>query len=104
MINLNYCFVFVCVCVKVSPDSFCNLWVQDMEYVQNPCIALAAYVALCNKFNICIEWRSSNYCRKYFVFRYYVCRDPSKHMLMPDDEKVVRSVGQSLEGKYQRPG
>ncbi|XP_077177718.1 otogelin isoform X2 [Paroedura picta] len=46
----------------VSPDSFCDLWVQDMEYIQNPCIALAAYVALCNKFNICIEWRSSNYC------------------------------------------
>ncbi|XP_060118015.1 otogelin [Heteronotia binoei] len=46
----------------VSPDSFCDLWVQDVEYIQNPCIALAAYVALCNKFNICIEWRSSNYC------------------------------------------
>nr|XP_056707924.1 otogelin [Euleptes europaea] len=46
----------------VSPDSFCDLWVQDTEYIQNPCIALAAYVAMCNKFNICIEWRSSNYC------------------------------------------
>ncbi|KAJ7344409.1 hypothetical protein JRQ81_000359, partial [Phrynocephalus forsythii] len=46
----------------VSPDSFCDLWVQDTEYIQNPCIALAAYVAMCNKFNVCIEWRSSNYC------------------------------------------
>ncbi|XP_061466225.1 otogelin isoform X9 [Rhineura floridana] len=46
----------------VSPDSFCDLWVQDKEYIQNPCIALAAYVAMCNKFNICIEWRSSDYC------------------------------------------
>uniref|UniRef100_A0A803T821 Otogelin n=1 Tax=Anolis carolinensis TaxID=28377 RepID=A0A803T821_ANOCA len=42
--------------------SFCDLWVQDTEYIQNPCIALAAYVAMCNKFNICIEWRSSSYC------------------------------------------
>uniref|UniRef100_H0ZEQ6 Otogelin n=1 Tax=Taeniopygia guttata TaxID=59729 RepID=H0ZEQ6_TAEGU len=32
------------------------------EYIQNPCISLAAYVAMCNKFNICIEWRSSDYC------------------------------------------
>uniref|UniRef100_A0A8D0C7V5 Otogelin n=1 Tax=Salvator merianae TaxID=96440 RepID=A0A8D0C7V5_SALMN len=46
----------------VPPDSFCELWVQDTEYIQNPCIALAAYVAMCNKFNICIEWRNSNYC------------------------------------------
>uniref|UniRef100_G1K880 Otogelin n=1 Tax=Anolis carolinensis TaxID=28377 RepID=G1K880_ANOCA len=46
----------------ISPDSFCDLWVQDTEYIQNPCIALAAYVAMCNKFNICIEWRSSSYC------------------------------------------
>ncbi|XP_044282027.1 otogelin [Varanus komodoensis] len=46
----------------VSPGSFCDLWVQDTEYIQNPCIALAAYVAMCNKFNICIEWRSSSYC------------------------------------------
>uniref|UniRef100_A0ACB8G3D6 Uncharacterized protein n=1 Tax=Sphaerodactylus townsendi TaxID=933632 RepID=A0ACB8G3D6_9SAUR len=54
----------------VSPDSFCDLWVQDTEYIQNPCIALAAYVAMCNKFNICIEWRSSNYCRG---FHYKAC-------------------------------
>ncbi|XP_033009673.1 otogelin isoform X2 [Lacerta agilis] len=46
----------------VSPDSFCDVWVQDKEYIQNPCIALAAYVATCNKFNICIEWRNSDYC------------------------------------------
>ncbi|XP_053101565.1 otogelin [Hemicordylus capensis] len=46
----------------VSPDSFCEVWIQDAEYMQNPCIALAAYVAMCNKFNICIEWRSPDYC------------------------------------------
>uniref|UniRef100_A0A8C0ARX7 Otogelin n=1 Tax=Buteo japonicus TaxID=224669 RepID=A0A8C0ARX7_9AVES len=46
----------------VSPELFCNIWVQDTEYIQNPCISLAAYVAMCNKFNICIEWRSSDYC------------------------------------------
>ncbi|KGL77287.1 Otogelin, partial [Tinamus guttatus] len=46
----------------VPPELFCDIWVKDTEYIQNPCIALAAYVAMCNKFNICIEWRSSDYC------------------------------------------
>ncbi|XP_074853854.1 otogelin [Carettochelys insculpta] len=46
----------------VPPELFCDLWVHDVEYIQNPCVALAAYVAMCNKFNICIEWRSSEYC------------------------------------------
>uniref|UniRef100_A0A8C0GJ61 Otogelin n=1 Tax=Chelonoidis abingdonii TaxID=106734 RepID=A0A8C0GJ61_CHEAB len=46
----------------VPPELFCDLWVQDVEYFRNPCVALAAYVAMCNKFNICIKWRSSDYC------------------------------------------
>ncbi|KAM6133318.1 otogelin [Phoenicopterus ruber ruber] len=46
----------------VPPELFCDIWVQDTEYIRNPCISLAAYVAMCNKFNICIEWRSSDYC------------------------------------------
>ncbi|XP_068541262.1 otogelin [Anas acuta] len=46
----------------VPPELFCDIWVQDTKYIQNPCVSLAAYVAMCNKFNICIEWRSSDYC------------------------------------------
>ncbi|XP_058017509.1 otogelin [Ahaetulla prasina] len=46
----------------VSPATFCDLWIQDTEYIQDPCLALSAYVAMCNKFNICIEWRNSSYC------------------------------------------
>ncbi|NWU10582.1 OTOG protein, partial [Cephalopterus ornatus] len=46
----------------VPPELFCDIWVQDTEYIRNPCISLAAYVAMCNKFNVCIEWRSSDYC------------------------------------------
>uniref|UniRef100_A0A670XPF3 Otogelin n=1 Tax=Pseudonaja textilis TaxID=8673 RepID=A0A670XPF3_PSETE len=46
----------------VSPASFCDLWIQDSEYIQDPCLALSAYVAMCNKFNICIEWRNSSNC------------------------------------------
>ncbi|XP_039200580.1 otogelin isoform X3 [Crotalus tigris] len=46
----------------VSPASFCDLWIQDTGYIQDPCLALSAYVAMCNKFNICIEWRNSSYC------------------------------------------
>ncbi|NXR83573.1 OTOG protein, partial [Pycnonotus jocosus] len=46
----------------IPPEQFCDIWAQDTEYIQNPCVSLAAYVAMCNKFNICIEWRSSDYC------------------------------------------
>ncbi|KAJ1177085.1 hypothetical protein NDU88_002349 [Pleurodeles waltl] len=46
----------------VPPESFCELWVQDAEYVRNPCIALSAYASMCHKFNICIEWRNANFC------------------------------------------
>ncbi|KFZ64051.1 Otogelin, partial [Antrostomus carolinensis] len=46
----------------IAPELFCDMWVQDTEYIRNPCVSLAAYVAMCNKFNICIEWRSSDYC------------------------------------------
>ncbi|XP_034155631.2 otogelin [Pangasianodon hypophthalmus] len=46
----------------VPPSTFCEVWVRDAEYVNNPCLALAAYVASCHKFNICIEWRSPDYC------------------------------------------
>ncbi|NXF28498.1 OTOG protein, partial [Nyctibius bracteatus] len=46
----------------VPPELFCDIWIQDTEYIRNPCISLAAYVAMCNKFNICIEWRSADYC------------------------------------------
>uniref|UniRef100_A0A8C4NSL9 Otogelin n=1 Tax=Dicentrarchus labrax TaxID=13489 RepID=A0A8C4NSL9_DICLA len=46
----------------VQPSTFCEVWVRDAEYVNNQCVALAAYVASCHKFNICIEWRSPDYC------------------------------------------
>ncbi|NXP87133.1 OTOG protein, partial [Passerina amoena] len=46
----------------IPPEQFCDIWAGDTEYIQNPCVSLAAYVAMCNKFNICIEWRSSDYC------------------------------------------
>ncbi|NXL71492.1 OTOG protein, partial [Leptocoma aspasia] len=46
----------------IPPEQFCDIWAGDTEYIRNPCISLAAYVAMCNKFNICIEWRSSDYC------------------------------------------
>ncbi|NXR19747.1 OTOG protein, partial [Cinclus mexicanus] len=46
----------------IPPEQFCDIWARDTEYIRNPCVSLAAYVAMCNKFNICIEWRSSDYC------------------------------------------
>ncbi|XP_039596385.1 otogelin [Polypterus senegalus] len=59
----------------VPPKMFCEVWVRDAEYVKNPCIALAAYVAACHKFSVCIEWRSPDYCS--FVcppeLRYQAC-------------------------------
>ncbi|KAM9408251.1 otogelin [Pholidichthys leucotaenia] len=46
----------------VPPSTFCEVWVRDSDYVNNQCVALAAYVASCHKFNVCIEWRSPEYC------------------------------------------
>lgn len=49
---------------QVSPESFCELWIRDTKYVQQPCVALTVYVAMCHKFHVCIEWRRSDYCRE----------------------------------------
>uniref|UniRef100_A0A4W2HL39 Otogelin n=1 Tax=Bos indicus x Bos taurus TaxID=30522 RepID=A0A4W2HL39_BOBOX len=46
----------------VPPESFCDLWIRDTKYVQQPCVALTVYVAMCHKFHVCIEWRRSDYC------------------------------------------
>ncbi|XP_072554297.1 otogelin [Paramormyrops kingsleyae] len=46
----------------VPPSVFCEVWVRDEEYVKNPCVSLAAYVASCHKFNICVKWRSPDFC------------------------------------------
>lgn len=32
---------------QVSPESFCELWIRDTKYVQQPCVALTVYVAMC---------------------------------------------------------
>uniref|UniRef100_A0A3P8VXA6 Otogelin n=1 Tax=Cynoglossus semilaevis TaxID=244447 RepID=A0A3P8VXA6_CYNSE len=56
----------------VSPDTFCEIWIKDAEYVNNQCVALAAYVASCHKFNICIEWRRPDYCP-------FVCPDALRY-------------------------
>eukprot|EP00069_Balaena_mysticetus_P000779 bmy_03611T0 len=46
----------------VTPESFCELWIRDTKYVQQPCVALTVYVAMCHKFHVCIKWRRSDYC------------------------------------------
>lgn len=51
-------------CAQVSPESFCELWIRDTKYVQQPCVALTVYVAMCHKFHVCIDWRRSDYCRE----------------------------------------
>uniref|UniRef100_A0A8C9ZBV3 Otogelin n=1 Tax=Sander lucioperca TaxID=283035 RepID=A0A8C9ZBV3_SANLU len=56
----------------VPPSTFCEIWVRDAEYVNNQCVALAAYAASCHKFNICIEWRSPDYCP-------FVCPDSLRY-------------------------
>lgn len=49
---------------QVSPESFCELWIRDTKYVQQPCVALTVYAAMCHKFHVCIDWRRSDYCRE----------------------------------------
>ncbi|XP_076584321.1 otogelin [Chaetodon auriga] len=56
----------------VPPSTFCEVWVRDEEYVNNQCVALAAYAASCHKFNICIEWRRPDYCP-------FVCPDALRY-------------------------
>ncbi|GCB70674.1 hypothetical protein scyTo_0008635, partial [Scyliorhinus torazame] len=66
--NCSECFrmlqseTFALCHAQVSPEMFCELWIRDSLFVNNHCSALAAYVALCNKFNICLEWRKPDYC------------------------------------------
>ncbi|XP_066510116.1 otogelin-like [Hoplias malabaricus] len=61
-INMLNNLTFIACHPYVPPGIFCEVWVRDAEYVNNPCVALAAYVASCHKFNICIEWRSPEFC------------------------------------------
>ncbi|XP_041445566.1 otogelin [Xenopus laevis] len=46
----------------VSPETFCDLWVQDLEFIEDPCKAVTAYVSMCHKYNVCIQWRRTDYC------------------------------------------
>ncbi|XP_073940124.1 otogelin-like protein isoform X9 [Castor canadensis] len=48
---------------KVSPKDFCEkLWINYTDFWNYECDALSAYVALCNKFDVCIQWRTPDYC------------------------------------------
>uniref|UniRef100_A0A7M4E6M8 Otogelin like n=1 Tax=Crocodylus porosus TaxID=8502 RepID=A0A7M4E6M8_CROPO len=47
----------------VSPQDFCGkMWINNTYFWNYECDALSAYVALCNKHNICIKWRTPDYC------------------------------------------
>ncbi|KAM6384723.1 LOW QUALITY PROTEIN: otogelin-like protein [Alca torda] len=67
--NCTYCMellnrsVFIPCHKKVSPQEFCEkMWINSTYFWNYECDALSAYVALCNKHNICIKWRTPNYC------------------------------------------
>uniref|UniRef100_A0A8D0GHF9 Otogelin like n=1 Tax=Sphenodon punctatus TaxID=8508 RepID=A0A8D0GHF9_SPHPU len=48
---------------EVSPQDFCEkMWINNTYFWNYECDALSAYVALCNKHNICIRWRTPDYC------------------------------------------
>ncbi|XP_066445392.1 otogelin-like protein [Eleutherodactylus coqui] len=48
---------------KVSPQDFCEkMWINSTYFLNYECDALSAYVALCSKHNICIRWRTQDYC------------------------------------------
>lgn len=40
------------------------MWINSTYFWNYECDALSAYVALCNKHNICIKWRTPDYCCK----------------------------------------
>uniref|UniRef100_K7G6F8 Otogelin like n=1 Tax=Pelodiscus sinensis TaxID=13735 RepID=K7G6F8_PELSI len=67
--NCTYCMellnrrVFVPCHKKVSPQDFCEkMWINNTYFWNYECDALSAYVSLCNKHNICIKWRTPDYC------------------------------------------
>ncbi|KAM4676018.1 otogelin-like protein [Discoglossus pictus] len=67
--NCTYCMellnrrVFAPCHRKVSPQDFCEkMWINNTYFFNYECDALSAYVALCNKHNICIRWRTRDYC------------------------------------------
>ncbi|KAF7248533.1 Otogelin-like protein, partial [Varanus komodoensis] len=67
--NCTYCmellhrWVFVPCHKKVSPQDFCEkMWINNTYFWNYECDALSAYVALCSKHNICIKWRTPDYC------------------------------------------
>uniref|UniRef100_A0A8I3RW39 Otogelin like n=2 Tax=Canis lupus familiaris TaxID=9615 RepID=A0A8I3RW39_CANLF len=48
---------------KVSPQNFCEkMWINYTYFWNYECDALSAYVTLCNRFDICIQWRTPDYC------------------------------------------
>ncbi|XP_054668775.1 otogelin-like protein [Grus americana] len=67
--NCTYCMellnrsIFVPCHKKVSPQEFCEkMWINSTYFWNYECDALSAYVTLCNKHNICIKWRTPDYC------------------------------------------
>uniref|UniRef100_A0A8B9F9Z9 Otogelin like n=1 Tax=Amazona collaria TaxID=241587 RepID=A0A8B9F9Z9_9PSIT len=67
--NCTYCMellngsTFIPCHKKVSPQEFCEkMWINSTYFWNYECDALSAYVALCNKHNICIKWRTPDYC------------------------------------------
>ncbi|XP_052630474.1 otogelin-like protein isoform X7 [Harpia harpyja] len=67
--NCTYCMellnrsIFIPCHKKVSPQEFCEkMWINSTYFWNYECDALSAYVALCNKHNICIKWRTPDYC------------------------------------------
>ncbi|XP_075062082.1 otogelin-like protein [Mixophyes fleayi] len=67
--NCTYCMellnrkVFAPCHRKVSPQDFCEkMWINNTYFLNYECDALSAYVALCSKHNICIRWRTRDYC------------------------------------------
>uniref|UniRef100_F7G035 Otogelin like n=1 Tax=Ornithorhynchus anatinus TaxID=9258 RepID=F7G035_ORNAN len=48
---------------KVSPQDFCEkMWLNSTYFWNYECDTVSAYVALCHKHNICIQWRTPDYC------------------------------------------
>lgn len=46
------------------------MWINSTYFWNYECDALSAYVALCNKHNICIKWRTPDYCCKQIAIFY----------------------------------
>ncbi|OWK63033.1 Otogelin-like protein [Lonchura striata] len=90
--------------IIVSPQEFCEkMWINSTNFWNYECDALSAYVALCNKHNICIKWRTPDYCCKQTAI-FWTLMDRMIFFFLPactDNKGQPHSAGEIWNGSMR---